>query len=254
MGPRMQNLCTFAKRMQRYYFLAISTTAALIFFSMINFSTIQAIFFDFGGVLIDLDKQQCINNLKQVTGYDFSPMIGNYLQSDIFLQLERGLATADDFHHEVRRISGSSATDQEIDEAWNSFLLDVPMEKKQLLLDLRRYFKIFLLSNTNAIHVECSLQPQFSGNGLTVDDYFDKCYLSNEIHLAKPEPEVFEFVLQDTGLKSKTSLFLDDGEANIAMADSLGFQTYLVKPHENLWPLFASVLAKQTHHKVTCRC
>jgi putative hydrolase of the HAD superfamily len=221
---------------------------------MIDFSTIQAIFFDFGGVLIDLDKQQCINNLKQVTGYDFSPMIGNYLQSDIFLQLERGFASADDFHHAVRRISGSSANDQSIDEAWNSFLLNVPKEKKQLVLELHQYFKIFLLSNTNVIHVERSLYPQFSGNGMTLDDYFDKCYLSNEIHLAKPEREVFEFVLQDTNLKSNVCLFLDDGDTNIAMAASLGFQTYLVKPHEDLWPLFAPVLAERIHHRLSCRC
>ena len=254
MGPLMQKLCTFAKRTQRYYFLAIPPTTRLIFFIMIDFSTIKAVFFDFGGVLINLDKQQCINNLKYVTGYDFSAMIGNYLQSDIFLQLERGLASTDDFHREVRRISGSSVSDQAIDEAWNSFLLDVPVEKKQLLLELRQYFKVFLLSNTNAIHVERSLEAQFNRNGLTLDNYFDKCYLSNEIHLAKPEREVFEFVLQDSALKSNACLFLDDGEANIAMAASLGFQTYLVKPQEDLWPLFATVIGRRTRQRIGCRC
>jgi putative hydrolase of the HAD superfamily len=221
------------------------------FFIMIDFSPIQAIFFDFGGVLIDLDKQQCINNLKQVTGYDFSPMIGSYLQSDIFLRFELGLASANDFHHAVRYLSGSSASDQSIDEAWNSFLLNAPKEKKQLLLELHQYFKIFLLSNTNVIHVECSLYPQFSGNGKMLNDYFDKCYLSNEMHLSKPECEVFEFVLQDTNLKSNACLFLDDGDENIAMAASLGFQTYLVKPYEDLCPFFSSVLAERMPHLVS---
>ncbi|MBB3186654.1 HAD family hydrolase [Microbacter margulisiae] len=221
---------------------------------MIDFSSIQAIFFDFGGVLIDLDKEQCINNLKHTTGYDFSTMIGNYAQADIFMQLERGVATIDDFHQEIRRISDSKASDQEIDEAWNSFLLDVPVRKKMLLLDLRRCFKVFLLSNTNVIHVEKSLKTQFNANGLTTDDYFDKCYFSNEIHLVKPERALFEYVLHDSGFQSQSCLFLDDGEANIEMAASLGFQTYLVKPNEDLRPLFAPVLEKRKHNSINCRC
>jgi len=221
---------------------------------MIDFSTIRAIVFDFGGVLIDLDKQQCIDRLKQVTGYDFSPMLSDYVQSDIFMQFERGFISESVFYDEVRRISGSSATDEAIRDAWNSFLLDVPIRKKLLVYELHRHFNVYLLSNTNQIHIEQCFNAEFNSNGFSVSDYFDQCFFSNEMHLAKPDRAVFEYVLQKIGQPANACLFLDDGEANIAMAASLGFQTYLTQPNEDLWPLFEPILTSKQQDRLKCRC
>lgn len=209
---------------------------------MIDFSGVKALFFDFGGVLINLDKQLCLDNLHKITGCDFSEMVSNYRQSGIFLRFEKGLATEQEFYDEVRRVSKYPVTDQQIHDAWASFLLDVPEEKKQLLLALRNRFKVFMLSNTNVVHVNYSMCRNFDIEGHTRHDYFDKCYFSNEIHLAKPDREIFEFILQDSGYKAEECLFLDDGEINVEVAGGLGFQTYLVQPREDLRPLFAPVL------------
>lgn len=221
---------------------------------MIDFSKVRAIIFDFGGVLIDLDKQQCIHQLKEVTGYDFSHMLGDYVQSDIFMQFERGLISKNVFYDEVRRISGSTASDEAIRDAWNAFLLDVPIKKKLLVYELHRHFNVFLLSNTNAIHIEHSFNAEFNSNGFSVSDYFDQCFFSNEMHLAKPEPGVFEYVLNHIHYPSSACLFLDDGEANIDVAASLGFQTYLVRPKENLWPMFEPILEMKNKDRPQCRC
>ncbi|MGC9151398.1 MAG: HAD family hydrolase [Microbacter sp.] len=221
---------------------------------MIDFSTVQAIIFDFGGVLIDLDKRQCINRLKQVTGYDFSPMLSDYVQSDIFMQFERGFISESVFYDEVRRISGSSASDAEIRDAWNAFLLDVPIKKKLLVYELHRHFNVFLLSNTNEIHIRQCFNAEFNSNGFLVSDYFDQCFFSNEMHLAKPDRAVFDYVLNNINIPANACLFLDDGEANIAMAKTLGFQTYLAKPGEDLWPLFESELEKKKNDRIKCRC
>ena len=125
---------------------------------MIDFSTVKALFFDFGGVLINLDKQRCLENLHNITGCDFSEMVSNYRQAGIFLRFEKGLATEQEFYAEVRRYSRYPVTDEQIRAAWNSFLLEVPGEKKQLLLALRKQFKVFMLSNTNVIHASIDLQ------------------------------------------------------------------------------------------------
>jgi putative hydrolase of the HAD superfamily len=209
---------------------------------MIDFSTVKALFLDFGGVLINLDKQRCIENLHNITGCDFSDMVSHYRQAGIFLQFEKGLATEQEFCAEIRKVSKYPVTDEQIRVAWASFLLDVPEGKKQLLLALHKQFKVFMLSNTNVIHVTDGMSRNFDTDGYSRHDYFDKCYFSNEIHLAKPEPAIFDYVLKDSGFLPEECLFLDDGEMNIEMASRMGFQTYLVKPYEDLVPLFASVL------------
>ena len=215
---------------------------------MIDFSTIKALFFDFGGVLINLDKQLCLQNLYKITGYDFSEMVGNYLQAGVFLRLEKGLANEQEFYDEVRKYSRYPVTDQQICDAWASFLLDVPEEKKELLLALSQHFKVFMLSNTTVIHVNYSMNRNFDIDGHTRYDYFDKCYFSNEIHMAKPDSEMFEYVLHDSGFKPEECLFLDDGHKNIEIAASMGFQTYFVKPQEDFRPLFAAILGDSTEY------
>jgi putative hydrolase of the HAD superfamily len=209
---------------------------------MIDFSTVKALFFDFGGVLINLDKQRCIENLHNITGCDFSELVSNYRQSGIFLQFEKGLATEQEFCAEIRKVSKYPVTDEQIRVAWASFLLDVPEGKKQLLLALRKQFKVFMLSNTNVIHVNDGMSRNFDTDGRSRDDYFDKCYFSNEVHLVKPEPAIFNYILKDSGFLPEECLFLDDGQINIEMASGMGFHTYLVKPYEDLAPLFQPIL------------
>jgi putative hydrolase of the HAD superfamily len=214
----------------------------VIFLGMIDFSGIKALVFDFGGVLINLDKQRCIDNLYRITGYDFSNMVGNYLQAGFFLKLEKGLVSEQEFYNEVRKYSRFPVADEQIRDAWISFLLDVPIEKKKLLLALHKKYRVYMLSNTNAIHVNYCMPLIFDSGGYSRTDYFDKCYLSNEIHMAKPDREIFEFVLADSGLNASECLFLDDGKVNIEVAASLGFQTYLTAPYEDLRPLFEPAL------------
>jgi putative hydrolase of the HAD superfamily len=206
---------------------------------MIDFSPIKGLFFDFGCVLVNLDKQRCLNNFYTITGCDFSDVIGNYVQAGVFLQLEKGLISTDDFCDEVRKYSNYPITNQQIIDAWCSFLLDVPEEKKQLLRELRKQFSVFMLSNTNRIHIDRIMDENFGPNG---SDYFDKCYLSCEIHLAKPDRAIFEYVLNDSGFKAEECLLLDDGEKNLEVAEALGFHTCLVKPYEDLKPVFANIL------------
>jgi putative hydrolase of the HAD superfamily len=125
-------------------------------------------------------------------------------------------------------------TDEQIDQAFCSFLLDIPEEKLKLLLDLRKRFKIYLLSNTNLIHMNFCRAQHFHFNGYSMDDFFDKCYLSYELGLTKPDIRVFNAVIDDIGLAPQQCLFLDDGLKNIEQAQKTGLQTYWVKQEEDL--------------------
>lgn len=201
---------------------------------MKSFKNISTLIFDLGGVLCDLDIDRCILNFKQLGLENFEHYLNNFGQSGFFMQLEKGLITATEFRNEIRTLTSEPLTDEQINEAWNSFLVGIPTKKLDLLIELRKKFRVVLLSNTNIIHFPDTVARFFTYNGMTTSDYFNKCYLSYEMKMAKPAAEIFEAVLSDSRLKAEECLFLDDGPKNIEQAAKLGIQTYLVKAGEDL--------------------
>ena len=201
---------------------------------MKHFKNISTLIFDFGGVLINLDISKCILNFKQLGLNNFEHYLNNFAQSGFFMQLEKGLISAGEFRNEIRKLSPKLLTDAQIDDAWCSFLLDVPVEKLEMLVELRKKFRVVLLSNTNIIHFPNSEKIIFTNNGRKLSDYFDRCYLSYEMKMAKPDKKIFENILSIENVHPSECLFLDDGLKNIIEAQKMGIQTYLVHEHEDL--------------------
>ena len=194
---------------------------------------VKNIFFDLGGVLIDLDKACCLNEFQQLGIQKIEEQIGHSFKSGPFVQLEEGTITPAEFRNEIRKMTDKPVTDDEIDHAWNAFLLEISPVKLELLMKLRKDYRVFMLSNTSQIHFEYIKLHDFNGkNGRSIDDYFEKCYLSYELHLSKPDKAIFEAVIADSGVLPQESLFLDDNRQNIETAQSLGFRTYLVDGDE----------------------
>lgn len=202
---------------------------------MKQFSPINTLIFDFGGVLINLDLPKCIENIKELGFEDVDIYLSNFGQKDFFLQFEKGEIDTIKFRDEIRKKAKKHITDEQIDYAWCSFLCDIPFEKLQLLLHLRKKYRLLLLSNSNPLHVDvCSAREFGKMDGKTVYDFFDKCYFSYQLGLTKPDPKIFETLAADAAVQPNECLFLDDGSKNIDTAVSLGFNTYLVEPEENL--------------------
>ena len=201
---------------------------------MKHFKNITTLIFDLGGVLINLDVNQCIMNFKQLGLNNFEQYLNNFAQSGFFMQLEKGLISADEFRKEIRKLTTSTLTDAQIDEAWCSFLLDIPNEKLDMLIELRKKFRLLLLSNTNIIHFPNTERIIFTNNGRKLSDYFDSCYLSYEMKMAKPDKAIFENIMVTENVQPGECLFLDDGLKNTIEAQKLGMQTYLVHEHEDL--------------------
>lgn len=199
---------------------------------------IDTLIVDFGGVLIDLDRQRCLNRFNALGIPNVQAMLDVCHQQGFFLLHEKGLITDAEFRDNIRKMAGVSVTDAQIDDAWNSFLVGIPEYKLDLLLELRRRYKVYLLSNTNDIHWQWSLRHAFSCNGHRVDDFFDRIFLSYRMKLAKPDVAIFRQVLAETGADPSHSLFIDDAEANCRAAETLGIRTYTPKAHENWSHLF----------------
>ena len=101
---------------------------------------------------------------------------------------------------------------------------------------------MFVLSNTNGIHIEGFNEILEAATGyanLQAIGAFDKVYYSYEVGLRKPDADIFSYVLQDAGLDPAHTLFMDDGPVNLAGAQSVGLQTQLITPEYTIMDLFA---------------
>jgi len=204
-----------------------------------HMNSIKTIIFDLGGVLLDLDTDAAIRSFKELGFLDARNYLGDYLQKGIFLEMEEGKLTNDEFYDKFRELSvNKNITNQQIEEAWCKILLDIPDYKLDLLLQLRKKYRIFMLSNTNQIIAAYYTKHIFTKQGLTIDDYFDRRYVSYEIGCVKPYRGIFEHLIADSGIHPQEALFLDDGEQNIITAKEFGFHTYLVAPREDFRHLF----------------
>jgi len=208
---------------------------------MKHFSNISTLIFDFGGVLIDLDMNQSILNFKKLGVENVENYLSNFGQSGFFMQLEKGKISAEEFRSEIRKMTTNTITDKEIDDAWNAFLVRIPSEKLDIVYQLRKKFRVIMLSNTNAIHFPYAEQTFFSYKNRGIDEYFDKCYRSYDMKMAKPDAEIFEAILNQEQVAPNQCLLLDDGPKNIEQAQKLGFQTYFVDPKEDLSFLLTNI-------------
>lgn len=187
---------------------------------------IKNIIFDFGGVLVDLNQPRCIKAFADL-GLNVIPYLNHYLSQGIFLKMELGEVSPKEFWEEVRLLFHSpELTDLQLKNAWNSMLETIPVERLEKLRSLRKkYEKIYLLSNTNVLHWEKG-KRLFNIEGKNVNDYFDRIFLSCDLHLSKPDIKIFEKVLQKTEIKPEETLFIDDSEANCKAAEKLGISTF----------------------------
>jgi len=200
---------------------------------------IKTIIFDLGGVLVDLDVDACICRFHELGFLNAHEYLNAYLQKGIFLEMEEGKITDDEFYDKFRALSiNKDITNEQIAEAWCSIVIGLSDYKLDLLLELRKKYRVFLLSNTNRIVESYYARHFFTKQGLTIDDYFDRRYVSYEIGLVKPYHDIYKYLIADSGIDPQEALFLDDGEKNITAAKELGFQTYLVAPQEDFRHLF----------------
>lgn len=200
---------------------------------------IRNLIFDFGGVLINLDRQRCVSSFRKMGLENVEEFISPYTQQDIFKHLEEGSITASEFRDKVREIAGDlTLSDRKIDKAWNSFLLDIPPYKLEALLKLREKYMVYLLSNTNEIHWQWACQHAFPHKRFRVEDYFEQIFLSYEMHQVKPGTGIFETVIETTGINPQETLFIDDSPDNCQAAASLNIRTYTAKPGEDWRHLF----------------
>ena len=196
---------------------------------------INNVIFDLGGVLLDIDYQRSIDAFKKLGIVNFEDMFSQFKADELFEKLETGSITETDFHSAIKNRTTAIVSDNEIDAAWNTLILQFRTESLAYLESLSAYYKLYLLSNTNIIHLQYFKQLFTEQTGKPMlDAYFTKAWYSNEIGLRKPGAEIFEFVLEDENLKTEETLFIDDTWINIETAQKMGFKTHHLLPTEKI--------------------
>lgn len=196
-------------------------------------SLLKNIIFDLGGVLLDLDVPGCMNSLEKIGLNEVRRWMTGTNEKGFFNRYESGLLTTVQFREAIRQWTGRNLLDEDIDKAWNSMLRDIPEEKLDLLLSLKKNYKLFLLSNTNELHWQVCA-AKFVYKGMEVQDYFSHVFLSFQMHLVKPDKEIFRLVLEEGGLLAEETLFIDDSVENCQAAVSVGMNAVHYIPGDNL--------------------
>lgn len=187
---------------------------------------IRTIIFDLGGVIITIDQPQAVRNFQEIGLKDAAMLLDPYTQQGVFGDLEEGLISDEDFRRELSRMVGRELTWEECQYGWLGYRKELPPRNLEALRRLREEgYRLVLLSNTNG-YMQRWAETDFDGKGGSIADYFDALYRSYEVKLMKPDPKFFQLVLEREGLRPEEALFVDDGQRNVEVAESLGIKGY----------------------------
>jgi putative hydrolase of the HAD superfamily len=207
-----------------------------------DFLKYKNIIFDFGGVIINIDYNLTSEAFRKMGLNHFDEFFSKAKQNQLFDLYEKGLITSHEFRTELRGAFNNKPAAEQINEAWNAMLLDLPDERIELLKKLKSTHRTFLLSNTNEIHIDKIYKDLKEQKGIDdFADYFEKVYLSYRVKMRKPDAEIFQLVLKENKLNKDETLFIDDSPQHIESAKKLGIPTYLLDvTKESILDLFGS--------------
>ena len=200
---------------------------------------IKNIILDWGGVITDIDIDKSEAAFRKIGLNDFRKHYFMAEQIEFYLLFEEGRISPEEFRKNLRRYLSFPVSDEEIDEAWAAMLGDTPQERWDLLKEVKKSYRTFLLSNTSILHVNSyfeHLHRKFGFRGYR--HLFEKVYFSYETGIRKPDPGAFKLVLEENGLVPQETLLIDDSKLNIESAMQLDIRVYHLQPPLTLTDLF----------------
>ena len=197
-------------------------------------SQIKNIIFDLGGVIINLDINQTILEFNKLAQQPFDTIYNQLEQNQVFDQFDKGSISESDFFNELQFLLNTKCSRSDLVFAWNAMLKDFPKNRLDLLEKLKPNYRLFLLSNTNETHITEFEKSLFNQHGIkNLEPFFEKVYYSCRMNDRKPNPSIFEFVLNSHHLNPNETLFIDDSPQHIQGALSTGINAkYLIKNRE----------------------
>lgn len=210
----------------------------------VQLSSVKNLIFDLGGVILELSVDSTLQAFSELSNINKETVKQIFVSSPEFDLYEKGLINDDEFRDFIRSAYKITATDEQIDTCWNAMLLGIPLLKLTMLKKLKESYQVFLLSNTNNIHlhyINHTVLHSVTGER-SLDTYFHKAYYSQQMKKRKPEPEIFLQVLHESNLDSSETLFLDDNVLNIEGANKVGINTVHVTTPDLILDMFKTFI------------
>lgn len=196
---------------------------------------VKNIILDFGGVLLDIDYQLTEQAFLKLGCTNFKELYSQAFQTNLFNKYEVGEINEERFMSELKRISGiESLKADEIKNAWNAMLIKFTEKNYLMLKDLKKKYRLFLLSNTNETHIEAF--EKLIEKICPVNEFenlFEKVYYSCRIHLRKPDEACFLYVMKDSELNPEETVFVDDSVQHVEGANAAGIPAYLLQKNNS---------------------
>ncbi len=196
------------------------------------------VIFDLGGVILNLDYQRTIDAFKKLGLSNFEDMYTQASQNNIFDDYETGEISSQHFINLLLPYLPLGTSPNKVVHAWNSMILDFPLDRLELLDDLKTKRRTFLLSNTNELHLQEVLRSLSKTTNRTLESYFEKVYYSHIVNLRKPNSNIFEFVCREQKLIPSETLFIDDTIGHINGSNTFGLKGFHLEKGKTIIDLF----------------
>ena len=209
---------------------------------------IKSIIFDLGGVILNLDYSKTEDEFKKIGVLHFKELYSQKKQILLFDDFEKGKINPEEFISSLKGSEDLKIKEIDFINAWNAMILEIPIEKLQFIDGLKKDYKIFLLSNTNEIHIK-KFEDDLKKNNMLEQFYkcFDKIYYSSKMGKRKPDENCFNQVLEENGLVAENTLFIDDSIQHIEGAKKVGVKTFHLEKNKSILDLFPDIIQSKHH-------
>ena len=215
--------------------------------------TVKNILFDFGGVIFDISHEKLENACRRLGMVDFDRLFSQAAQAGLFREFEVGAISEEKFRNGLRTLTGIDVDEQILDSTWNEILCGYPPHRLALLKEIRKNYRLYLLSNTNVIHFRHYTSMYQKEYGHEFNDLFDDTFWSFKLGLRKPDPDPWLLILRKHDLDPSETLFIDDSIQNIVAAEKLGILALHLKNGTDVSDLFEAGLLKQGTERLLYR-
>ena len=190
---------------------------------------VDAIIFDFGNVLIDLDYARVIREFSEVAEKNETEIEEMVVTAPILQRFERGMSTPEEFRKEINTLIGTNLPEAKFDAIWNSMLKSITKERMSKVLQIGKKFDTYILSNSNIIHELAYEEMILEATGrASIRDFVKEVYFSHELGMRKPNLDIYRHVIEDLNNYPSRMLFLDDRLDNVEAAQRAGMKAVQV--------------------------
>lgn len=206
-----------------------------MFYAKLSQQKYRNIIFDLGGVIVNLNTHSTLQEFSRLSDHSEDEIYQKFINEPAFHKYEKGQISDEEFRALVRETMNIKASDEAIDAAWNAMIYDIPSHRLNWLKQLNERFGVYILSNTNTIHIDYVHKLLEGEHGLiNFEGLVNKVYYSHKIGMRKPDQDIFNWLIRENELESKSTIFLDDNIDNINGGIAVGIKSLQVKDPENV--------------------